>query len=258
MKKLYTDDQQNFLCYHKHISSKKKAPYVIFSHGMMSNMNKTRALYIEKYCIDNDYNFIRFDNFGNGESSSKFYENDITSWLYGISIIIEQLTEKNDIILVGSSLGGWISMLASIKFNKRVTGLITIAAASDCTEELIWNALDQSQKDELTTKGIIEVSGEGDCNHTYQITHNLIQDGRKHLLLNKETIPISCPVHLIHGMEDIDVPYNTSLRIAEKLNSNQVVTKLIKDGSHRLSRPQDLVMITNSIAEITYLLENKD
>lgn len=253
-----TINQEKFITYNKHYSNKNKVPYVIFLHGLMSNMDGSKAVYFEEYCIKNSYNFIKFDNFGHGKSSGEFVKENISSWLEGLNLIIEQLTDGS-IILVGSSAGAWISLLGSLQHKSKILGIICISAAPDFTEELIWKNLSNQERTQLHQNGIINVRGSSnDCNYSYPITYDLILNGRKHLLLNQIKINITCPVHLIHGMQDIDVSYSFSLQLAEKIISKQITIKLIKNGDHRLTRPQDLIVISNSLEEIINLLSLKD
>lgn len=250
MKKFYIDNRERFIVYNKQISSKNKVPCVIFLHGFMSDMNGSKAIAVEKYCKDMDYSFIRFDNFGCGEASGKFTDQTITDWLYGLNAVINELAE-GPIVLIGSSMGGWLALLATKLHKEKVIGVITIAAAVDFTESLIWNKLTGSEKKILTEKGVCEVSGSNKgCSKMYPISYKLIEDGRKHLLLNKPQINVSCPVHLIHGVQDIDVPYSISLEVSSKLKSDKVVVKLIKDADHKLAREEDLHILYNSIEEI--------
>jgi pimeloyl-ACP methyl ester carboxylesterase len=246
---LHSNNEQ-IIAYHNHFVAKKEAPYLIFHHGLMSNMNGDKALFVENYCKQRGYNFIRYDNYGHGASSGKFIAQTISSWLEGLLQVIEQLT-TGPVILVGSSLGAWISVLAATIAPKRIVGIITISAAFDFTEELIWNGIELEQKEKLEKEGVCEVGGTNpNCARKYPISLKLIEDARQHLLLNRNNIDITCPVHLIHGMQDIDVPYTISTRGAEKIKSNNVVIKLIKDGNHSLSRPSDLQLLCNSIEEI--------
>ena len=246
---LHSNNEQ-IIAYHNHFVTKKEAPYLIFHHGLMSNMNGDKALFVENYCKQRGYNFIRYDNYGHGASSGKFIDQTISSWLEGLLFVIEQLT-AGPVILVGSSLGAWISVLAATIAPKRIVGIITISAAFDFTEELIWNGIELEQKEKLEKEGVCEVGGANpNCSRKYPISLKLIEDARQHLLLNRNNIDITCPVHLIHGMQDIDVPYTISIRGAGKIKSNNVVIKLIKDGTHSLSRPSDLQLLCNSIEEI--------
>jgi pimeloyl-ACP methyl ester carboxylesterase len=243
-------NNKHSIAYNKHITAKRKAPYVIFHHGFMSDMNSTKALYIEKFCLDRGYNFIRFDNFGCGNSSGIFTDQTISSWAMGAQYVVDELAQ-GPVILVGSSLGAWIAALLASSGNNNIKGLITIAAAFDFTQDIIWDRLSPDQQAIFKQQGIFRVTGEkGDCSHSYPININLINDAKQHLLLRKKVIDITCPVHLIHGLQDQDVPYNISQQAAAKIAGNDVVLKLIKDGDHRLARPKDLKMIVNSIEEM--------
>ena len=247
MNKLYDNTGNNFIAYNKHIGNKKEAPCIIFLHGFMSDMNGEKALALEKYAIRKGYGFIRFDNFGCGTSSGKFIDQTISSWLEGATLVIEKLAD-NKIIIIGSSLGAWIGLLSAMKFPNKIVGLICIAAATDFTEELIWQSLTEEEKAVFIQNGSYNIRGKNQgCHSPYPISLNLITDGRKNLLLSGNNININCPVHLVHGMQDFDVPFTISLRVAEKLTSNQVITKLIKDADHKLSRPQDLQIIFESL-----------
>lgn len=247
---LYTNNKEKFLAYNKYKAEKKKAPFIIFHHGLMSDMHGNKAMWLEDHCRRNDYNFIRFDNFGHGQSSGNFSDQTISSWQEGLNLIIDKLA-KQPVLLVGSSMGAWITLLASIKRPNDIIGMVGISSAPDFSEELIWNQLTNSQKQKMKTDGICDVNGsDPNCKHTYPISFNLIQDGRKYLLLNKDKIDIKCPVHLLHGQQDVDVPYSISERIFVKIVHNNAALKLIKDGNHSLSREKDLNMICNSIDEI--------
>ena len=246
-------DDDDFIVYHNVKSTKNKAPYIIFSHGLMSDKNSSKALAIEEYCVEKDLNYIRYDNFGSGESSGDFPDQNMSSWLAGLKMVIDQLT-TGEVILVGSSKGGWLTLLAALNYPDRIKAIVVISAAVDFTEEAIWEKLPPNQQQEMREKGVTEMAGEGDgCDYVVPISYQLIQDGRKHLLLRKDEIAIDCPVHLIHGMQDIDVPHSYSMRAAEKIRSSHVITKLVKDGDHRLSRPEDIRIITNSIEEVMAL-----
>ena len=246
---LYLNNNEKFIAYNKHNATKKKAPYVIFIHGFMSNMHGDKAIYLEQYCIEQDYNFIRFDNFGCGDSYGSFADQTISTWQQGLQMIINMI--DGPIILVGSSLGAWVAFISVIKNPDKISGIVTIAAAFDFTQELIYEKLSPKQMKQLDESGSCNFSGsDKNCSHIYPISKDLIEDGRQHLLLSKEEININCPIHLIHGMQDFDVPYSISMRAINILKSQNIVFKLIKDGDHRLSRAQDLKIICNSIEEI--------
>lgn len=256
IKKLYTSTRDRFLVYHKQVSSKNKAPYVIFLHGLMSDMNGQKALATEKYCASMGYNFIKFDNFGHGVSSGKFTDHTVSDWVVGINLVIQELTDKQ-ILIIGSSMGAWLALIAAKLHPERIIGVITLAAAVDFTEELMWNKFTEEEKETIKKQGIYEVRGNSAlCKEVYPVSYKLIEDGRKHLMINDKSeskIDISSPVHLIHGMLDVDVPYHISLRVADKLKSQKVVVKLIKDANHKLSREEDFHILYNSIEELLNL-----
>jgi len=252
MKRLYTADQEKFISYYSDNSEKNKAPYVIFIHGFMSDMNGAKATHLENHCKTRGYNFIKFDNFGCGHSSGQFLDQTITTWNEGVDLVIENLVLKqHKFILIGSSAGAWHAMIAAKKHKNQLLGVIGIAPAFDFTELLIWDMLSDSEKNELTNKGTIQMKGEDpSCNEPYPINYQLILDGRKHLTLNGEIIDITCPVTLVHGLQDSHVPYELALKIVDKLKSESVLVKFIKDGTHSLSRPSDLGVISDSLDEM--------
>ncbi|HYI73281.1 MAG TPA: alpha/beta hydrolase, partial [Skermanella sp.] len=150
-------------------------------------------------------------------------------------------------IVVGSSMGGWMMLLTALARPDRVAGLVGIAAAPDFTEDLIWSTLDEADRTTLMETGVLMQPS--DYGEPYPYTRHLIEDGRKHLLL-RQTIPLTCPVRLLHGMRDADVPWRTSQRIAERLAGEDVRITLVKDGDHRLSREQDIALLCRTVAEL--------
>lgn len=250
----YLKDKNKSIAYNKHFAQKRKAPSIIFHHGFKSDMNGVKALFIEKFCKEKDYNFIRFDNFGCGRSSGAFTDQTITNWLEGAQYILDEITE-GPVILVGSSLGAWIAFLSALENPSKVSGVVTVSAAFDFTEELIWNIMDDREKEELLKNKILAFTGtEENCSDSYPINIALIQDARKYLLLNKKEININCPVHLIHGMKDTDVPSSISRRAFDLITGKDTVLKIVKNGDHKLSTPQDLRLICNSIEEILSII----
>lgn len=250
MYKIYNNSKDKFIAYNRHKSNKKDSPNVIFIHGLMSNMQGAKANYLEQYCKKRDYNFIKFDNFGHGQSSSKFTDETIGSWFLGLELVIQKLVQNNNpIVLVGSSMGAWLALLSGIKFSQKLQGIVCISAAPDFTELSIWQKLPPIKQRELQTMGYIEVSG-SNCDEKYPISYNLIKEARHHILLDKPELNITCPVHLIHGMLDRDVSHVLSQQLLEKILSKNVILKMIKDGDHGLSRSTDITIITNSIEEV--------
>lgn len=254
MYKLYHTEKNKFITYNKYKSAKKNLPLVIFLHGLMSDMSGLKASFFENYCKKHHYNYIKFDNFGHGKSSGEFLDQTINCWLMGLQLVLDQIAEQPAII-IGSSMGAWIAMLATLKFPNKVKSLICIAPAIDFTEELIWQKLSEIEKKQMEEQGWLEITGKN-CYDKYPIAYQLILEARNHLLLNLNNINLNIPIHLIHGMQDLDVPYTISTRLAEKITSDRLVIKLIKNGDHRLAREEDLAIISNSLNELINLDNN--
>jgi len=213
-------------------------------------MGGTKATALAEHCRGRGRSFLRFDYFGHGASSGDFLDGTISQWTADALAVIDRLTEGS-LILVGSSMGGWIMLLVALQRRQRVKGMIGIAAAPDFTEELIWRGLSGGDQHRLMAQGRLEQPSEYSA-EPYVITRTLIEDGRRHLLLGG-VIDLDMPVRLLQGMADPDVPYRHALRLVEKLASRDVRLTLIKDGDHRLSRPQDLVLLCDTVAELAQL-----
>ena len=197
-----------------------------------------KAISLESMCRNRSQGFLRFDYFGHGESSGNFDDGTIGRWADDAVFAIDHLTE-GPLILVGTSIGGWLMLLTALKRPERIAGLIGIAAAPDFTEDLIEKELTAEQKAALKRNGIVKIPNCYDPDSPYRISQTFIDEGHHHLLL-RDMIAINCPVRLIHGMKDEDVPYETSLKLAEKLRTQNVEVTLVKDGNHRLSEPPDI------------------
>lgn len=228
--------------------SEGKTPTVIFLPGFRSDMEGSKALYIEALCRGLGQSFIRFDYSGHGKSGMNFRDCSITTWKNDTLNIIDELT-TGEVILIGSSMGGWIMLLAALERKTRIKGLIGIAAAPDFTADLMMQYFNEEQKKQLITNGEILIPNCYDDQEPYPITKKLIDDGNKNLLLQKP-IQLTCPVRLIHGMADNDVPYQTAARIAEKLESANVEIHLVKNGGHRMSEPENLELLKNQFLSI--------
>jgi pimeloyl-ACP methyl ester carboxylesterase len=211
-------------------------------------MGGTKATALDAFCTERGQGFLRFDYLGHGQSSGDFRDGTIGRWLQDALAVIDHLTEGPQ-LLVGSSMGSWIALLAARARPQRVAGLIGIAAAPDFTEDLMWKAVDEEDRERLRRDGVIDQTSRYGPT-PYPITLRLIEDGRSHLLL-REPIAVNRPVRLLHGMADPDVPWRTALAIAERLTSQDVVVTLIKDGDHRLSRAEDLDRLFDAVAEMS-------
>ncbi len=224
------------------------SPGIVFLHGLMSDRNGTKALALADHCAKTGQACVRFDMFGHGESSGRFQDGSISRWTEDAVEVITQLTEGPQ-ILVGSSMGGWVMLCAALACPDRVAGIVGIAAAPDFTEDLMWAGFSQTERDQIQDEGVLEVQSEYD-ESPYPIGYHLIEDGRENLLL-RQSISISCPVRLIHGQKDTAVPWETSMRIAKKITSDDVSVLLVKNGDHRLSEPGDIDRLCMVVDEIT-------
>ncbi len=238
------------LAYHK---LEGKQPGVVFLTGFKSDMNGAKAKALEHFCREQGRQFIRFDYRGHGESSGTFEDFRIGNAKDDILSVLDKLTDGPQ-LLIGSSMGGWLMLLATIARPEKVAGLIGIAAAPDFTEHLLLDAFNQKQRAELLEKKCVYVPNcyGGD---PYPISMDFIAESGEHLVLDGP-IPINCPVHLIHGTMDDDVPWEFSMTLNEKLESKDVKTTLINDGDHRLSSEKHLGIIIRIVAKMLAKLEN--
>ena len=232
------------LAYHR---SPGKAPGVIFLGGFTSDMSGIKAITLEQWCRGRGQAFIRFDYSGHGASTGQFAEGTIGGWAEEAITVLDQLSEGPQ-LFVGSSMGAWIMLLTALARPERVVGLLGLACAADFTEYLLWERLDDQLRDRLRRERVISLPSP--YGEPYIIALNLIEESRRHHLLKRPELPIHCPVRLIHGMSDADVPWQISLQVAEKLSSPDVRVILIKDGEHTLSREADLRLLTRTLGEL--------
>ncbi len=226
-----------------------KTPGIVFLHGYRSDMTGNKATELEALGRALGHAVVRFDAYGHGGSNKGDVEDaTISRWLEDALAVIDVLTEGPQ-ILVGSSAGAWVALLAALQRPRRVAGLVGIAAAPDFTEDLIWAVLSSEQRRELIEADAISLPNCYDPASPWRIRRAFIEDGRQNLLL-RDTINIFCPVRLIHGQEDEDVPWSTALRLAENLATEDVEVMLVKDGDHRLSRPADLFRLRRVVEDL--------
>ena len=225
-----------------------REPGILFCGGFMSDMTGTKALALEAFARDRGQAFTRFDYRGHGQSSGAFRDGTIGKWKADALAILDAVT-TGPVIVVGSSMGGWIALLLALARPERVAGLVGIAAAPDFTEDLMWGEFDESVRRTLTTERVyLEPSEYSD--EPYTITMDLIEDGRTHLIM-RGPIPITAPVRLLHGMRDTSVPHRLSVLLAERLETDDVQVHLVKDGDHRLSTERDLALLTGTLSELS-------
>ncbi len=222
-------------------------PGLIFLGGFMSDMGSTKATALESFADDKGLPYLRFDYSGHGASQGRFEDGTIGAWLSDTLTMVDQKSDGPQ-ILIGSSMGGWIALLAALARPKRICGIVGIAAAPDFTEDLLDSTLSALQRETLMRDGIVHIETPyGD--KPYAFTLALIDDGRDHLLLDGP-IAVQCPIRLIQGHADPDVPWKTANAIMARVAATDCAITLIKDGDHRLSRPQDLAMIGAAVTDI--------
>ena len=223
-------------------------PGLMFLGGYASDMTGSKALALEAHARARGQAFVRFDYQGHGASSGRFEDGTIGLWAEDAVAVLDEIAEGPQ-ILVGSSMGGWIMLLAALARPERVVGLVGVAAAPDFTETLMWNEFTPEIRATLERDGIYHQPSDYE-EEPYAVTLKLIEDGRSHLLMDKP-IPIACPVRLIHGTADTDVPHGLSLDLMARLEAPDVEVTLVKGGGHRLSEPPDLARLTGSVAALS-------
>ena len=218
----------------------------MFLPGFHSDMSGSKALSVLDFCRASGQAMLRLDYSGHGQSGGAFEDGSIGQWTEDARAIIEDRLE-GPMILVGSSMGGWIALLLARAFGARVAALVGIAAAPDFTETLMWQSMAPIEQKTLMEAGRISVPSEYGA--PLVITRRLIDDGRNHLLLG-QPIALEAPVRLLQGQRDPDVPWETALKLASGLTSEDVQVILLKDGDHRLSRPGDLALLNRTLAAL--------
>lgn len=220
-------------------------PGVLFLPGYASDMAGTKALALDAWAAEQGRAMTRFDYGGCGDSGRAFEEQSLEDWLGDALLAID--AAAGPLILAGSSMGGWIMLLAALARPDRVAALVGVAAAPDFTE---WGFTDD-QRAALARDGRIEEPSP--YGPPMVTTDRFVRSGAAHLLLGGE-IAIDCPVRLLHGQADADVPWRNSVTLADRLRSADVQVTLIKDGDHRLSRPDDLALLIRTVAALTETL----
>lgn len=225
---------------------------VMFLHGFFSSMNKTKGSYLKEFCLEKGYGFLSLDYSGHGDSSGDFEDGCISQWLRDCKAVIQYTGAKN-LIIVGSSLGGWMMVHLALGLPNLVSGLIGIAVAPDFTKD-IPNRLTPAQRQELETKGKLMLSSDYNASGV-AITKKLIEDANDLLLLDRGGIPCNVPVRLLHGMKDTDSPSELSLKLMQELSSTDVEVILIKEGGHTLSEPNNLQLLRQVLTGLIATIE---
>jgi len=223
-------------------------PGLVFLGGFRSDMTGQKAAMLDELAAVQGRSFLRFDYRGHGASEGAFEDAVLGDWIADAISAFDQLTSGPQIV-VGSSMGGWIMQHLALVRPSRVAALVGIAVATDFTRRLIRPALTEPAKAALARDGFIRVPSAYDP-AGYVLTSALIEDGDRHSLLGEGAIPIRFPVRLIHGMVDAEVPWQHGLETAQALESRDLRLILVKDGDHRLSRPQDLALLAETITSL--------
>ena len=223
------------------------APGLFWLGGFKSDMKGTKADALDRWAGDKGRSCIRFDYSGHGESGGDFVDGTIGRWLEDSVAVFEGFA-KSPQELVGSSMGAWLALLLVRALKERkVAGLVLIAPAVDFTEELMWKNFSPEVKRQIETEGSWQRPSQY-SESAYPITRGLIEEGRKHLLLGG-LIETGCPVRILQGVQDPDVPWQHAVDLSSRLARDDVVLTLVKDGDHRLSRPEDIERLTAAVAE---------
>jgi pimeloyl-ACP methyl ester carboxylesterase len=228
-------------------------PGLFWLGGYKSDMKGTKAVALADWAAQQKRTCVRFDYSGHGESEGAFTDGTIGRWLAD-SLAVFDACCNGPQILIGSSMGGWLALLLTRELKRRnaagaasVAGMVLIAPAVDFTEELMWKRFTPEIKRELEETGVWTRPSEYSA-EPYLVTKQLIEEGRQHLLLGG-MIETGCPVRILQGVEDPDVPWQHAKALVSRLASDDVVLTLVKDGDHRLSRPEDIERMIRAVAE---------
>ncbi len=222
------------------------SPTFLWLCGFKSDMSGGKAQAVEAWAAEKGHGTLLFDYSGHGQSEGRFEDGTISAWREDTLAVIDALSE-GPLVLVGSSMGGWMALLAALARPERVRGLVLIAPAPDFTEKLMWPEFSPEEQAEIMGEGFtLRPSAYGE---PYPITRALIEDGRQWSILDKD-IPYSGPVRILQGMQDADVPWGHALALTTALTAEDLVLTLIKDGDHRLSRDEDIARLLAVCGEV--------
>ena len=224
-----------------------RGPAVVWLGGFNSDMAGTKAQALADWALAQGRAYVRFDYFGHGESSGDFARGTITRWRQDALAVLAELT-AGGVVLVGSSMGGWIACLAAMAEPQRIRAMVLVAPAPDFTEKLMKPGIPPEGLAQLARDGVwLRPSQYGG---DYPIARELLEDGARWSILDGE-VPIEAPVRILQGGEDPDVPWRHALELAQLIRGSDVVFSLIRDGDHRLSRPQDIARLIAAVEEVT-------
>ncbi|CCD93319.1 conserved hypothetical protein [Bradyrhizobium sp. ORS 375] len=226
-------------------------PGLFWLGGFNSDMKGTKALALDAWAAEHGRACVRFDYSGHGESGGRFVDGTIGRWLEESVAVFRQFCRGPQVV-IGSSMGGWMALLLARELLKQpgeatLAGMVLIAPAPDFTEELMWKGFSPEVRQEIESRGVW--MRPSDYGEPYPITRALIEEGRNHLLLGS-AINVGCPVRILQGAQDPDVPWQHAFALTHRLPAEDVVLTMIQDGDHRLSRPQDIARMLAAVGEM--------
>ena len=223
--------------------TQKNSAYIVFLHGFMSNLEGKKPQTFFNFAKKNKLGFLALEYSGHGKSSGKFINGNISKWSNDTKLLIKKIVKKNNIILIGSSMGTWISLNQFKYFKKQIIGFLGIGSAPEFLERLLWNKFKKEEKKEIKKNGIIHLK-HGD--YEYPITLQLIEDGRRNKILNKK-IYQNLRVTMVHGSKDKSVPVNYSRKVLKIFKNAKKKLVIIKNGDHSLSSTKSLSLLKKEL-----------
>lgn len=220
-------------------------PGILFCGGFRSDMTGTKAIALEAAARQHGLGYVRFDYFGHGQSDGNFLDGTIGRWKEDTLAMLREICGPAPQIVVGSSMGGWLATLAAMAMPDRTAGLVLIAPALDFTEDLMWAGMTEAQRTVLLRDGILREPSQY-SDQPYEYTLKLITEGREHMIL-KPGIVYDRPVRILQGMMDPDVPYQHAVKTVAAFQGNDTRLTLLRDGDHRLSRPEDIALLIETV-----------
>ena len=224
-------------------NSKKDAIYIVFLHGFMSDLEGKKPKAFHDFAKKNNLGFLALEYYGHGKSSGKFIDGNISRWSKDVNILIKRVVKKNKMILIGSSMGAWISLNQFKYFKKQIIGFLGIGSAPEFLENLMWKKFSKKMKKEIKKNGIINLKH---GKYEYPISYQLIKDGRKNKILHKQ-ITHNIKIVMIHGSKDESVPVIYSKKILKIFKTSKKKLIVIKNGDHSLSSPKHLRLIKKEL-----------
>ena len=224
---------------------------IVFLPGLIRQKNEIKATNLQAWCRKNDLTFFCADYLGVGRSSGIFSDGSVGRWARDTILLLDKVvgTDEGKVILVGHGVGAWVSFLVAAKRPDLVSGIVGMSADPDFTEELLWKNLSEDIKKKIMTEGVADITW---GTETYPISKNLIEDGRQNLLLSgaEGSIPVTCPVRLVHALQDEEVPFDIALKLVKNLRTTDASCTLIKGASHALDGEEDMKTMRSMIVEI--------